>query len=210
MKANRQLSDTELTAWSFIGMIAMLAAFALLFSGCFSVTLVRVGGRDQICNFHESNDSAAVFAMDAPSSASGEVTDLIHDNMMPLGEVEVSDSETPDAPTPVEPDTSEIPNPSGSLLMPSGFLWKPVSENDGKLVVLTPAELEVHTLGITEANSTYTTISPKVNRANGDRQHFRTIRPGSDYVGPVLVEAFTSDNIYSIIVPEPGARHENK
>lgn len=81
-----------------------------------------------------------------------------------------------------------------------GFLWKPVSESDGKLVVLLPPGLtgQVASAGI------YSSLPPSGetliekgrfsgDSANGGRAHFRFSKPGGAYADGVYVVAHLKD-----------------
>jgi len=104
---------------------------------------------------------------------------------------------TPDPIPPPEP-VPEPPTPAVSTLREawakrrgpdcgdsSQFLWKPVSESDGKLVVLLPAWMEADAVAVGHENGNYRGR----NVENGTRQHWRFSRPGSGFgtVVPVAV-----------------------
>ncbi len=94
---------------------------------------------------------------------------------------------------------------SGSVTSASsraGFLWKPVSESNGKLVVLLPTGLK----GQVESVDIYSTLPENggtpldkgnfTGNANGDRGHFRFSKPGADY----------PDNSYVIVKLKDGSQ----
>lgn len=68
----------------------------------------------------------------------------------------------------------------------NGFLWKPVSESDGNLVILLPSsyheccEVSVYPYPYTNSSTLIETGDFK-SRANGDRPHYRFEHPGSYY-----------------------------
>ena len=71
-----------------------------------------------------------------------------------------------------------------SLQGDNTFLWKPVSENNGRLVVLIPARL------LADACTVGTEKGAGVGRHNGNREHFRFSKPGSAYGRNVLVVSY--------------------
>ncbi len=79
---------------------------------------------------------------------------------------------------------------------PGGFLWKPVSESDGNLVVLLPPELkgQVSSVEIQDAaGNTIDTGRFSGDQKNGGRPHFRFDKPGSAYGEGLTAVAKTTD-----------------
>lgn len=81
-----------------------------------------------------------------------------------------------------------------------GFLWKPVSERDGRLVVLFPPGLS----GRIESAALYSALPPSAENVlergrftgddhNGGRAHFRFTKPGGSYPDGVYVVAHLKD-----------------
>jgi hypothetical protein len=85
-------------------------------------------------------------------------------------------------------------------------LWKPVSENGKKLVVLLPAnvgrasEVKVEYSGGSEVGR-FSSI------ANGNRAHYRFGKVGSAYSGAKVVASFPGGVTRSFAVPKPGSRN---
>ena len=85
----------------------------------------------------------------------------------------------------------------------NGFLWKPVSDNNGKLVVLLPSNLS----GKVESASIHSSLPPSESNiietgkfsgiANGSRSHFRFSKPGSSFPDGAYVVAKLSNGGYS-------------
>jgi len=73
---------------------------------------------------------------------------------------------------------------------PNGFVWKPVSEGDGKLVVLLPSSSNQTTLTVTRADGT-TETGTYAGKTNGGRPTFRFSSPGSAYQGGQTVAGVT-------------------
>jgi hypothetical protein len=73
---------------------------------------------------------------------------------------------------------------------PSGFLWKPASDSDGKLVVLTPEGLtgKIESVVLKDESGRVIESGRSSGVANGDREHFRFRRAGGDYPPNVTVE----------------------
>ncbi len=72
-----------------------------------------------------------------------------------------------------------------------GFLWKPISDSNGNLVVLMPSEIssEVESVVIKDKNGNVLESGKFSAIANGGRAHFRFSKPGSAYGQSVTVEA---------------------
>jgi hypothetical protein len=77
---------------------------------------------------------------------------------------------------------------------PEGFVYKPVSDSDGNLVVLLPAEFTgaISQLVLKEgdeviAKGRFTSV------ANGGREHYRFSKPGKEYPDGLTVEATLED-----------------
>lgn len=111
--------------------------------------------------------------------------------------------EAPVAPVPA-PGAAEPPAPaqpalrSVTSLSGSGFVWKPVSEGDGNLVVLLPATAGDVLVGVNTERGRY------VGRTNGNRPTYRFSRPGGAYPpGSVL-----TIGSLQLVVPVPGRRYD--
>jgi hypothetical protein len=103
-----------------------------------------------------------------------------------------------------------------SLDGPGGFLWKPVSESDNKLVVLLPEALR----GAISRVEIHTSLPPSDitklaegrfagDTMNGNRPHFRFDKPGSGYGSDVHLVAYKDDgSVLSWDIKDGGSRHE--
>lgn len=95
---------------------------------------------------------------------------------------------------------------------PGGFLWKPVSESDGNLVVLLPPELkgQVSSVEIQDAaGNTIDTGRFSGDQKNGGRPHFRFGKPGAAYGDGLTAVAKTTDGReIRFEVGTGGARHD--
>jgi hypothetical protein len=91
--------------------------------------------------------------------------------------------------------------------VPAGFLWKPSSESDGNLVILTPAGMGAQTISV---NGMPGRKIPN-NGKNGGRDHFRFPRPGAAF-GQSASVTITSANgqSQSVSIPNPAQRNEGK
>jgi len=87
----------------------------------------------------------------------------------PAAETETTEPETP---TVIAGGAGIGPQGEGG-----GFIWKPIGEHTGKLVVILPPQYTGH------ASGAYTGV------ANGGRMHFRFSKPGSGYGRNILVVA---------------------
>jgi hypothetical protein len=89
------------------------------------------------------------------------------------------------------------------------FLWKPVSEKDGKLVVLFPARLTGSIKGATIVSSEGKVLAQgrDVGFGNGGRHHFRFDRAGADYpAGARLVGQLQDGSKYEVEIKTPHKR----
>ena len=75
-----------------------------------------------------------------------------------------------------------------------GFLWKPISEGDGNLVVLLPSSLRgrVNGASIERGGSTVERGRFTGDTHNGNRPHYRFSRPGAAYGSGLTLRAFLS------------------
>lgn len=87
-------------------------------------------------------------------------------------------------------------SPTVSVEGISGFLWKPVSDSDGKLAILLPSSLT----GVAASVSLIDQTSGKVVErgrftgvGNGDRAHFRFNKAGGAYPDGILVKITLDD-----------------
>ncbi len=83
-----------------------------------------------------------------------------------------------------------------------GFLWKPVSDSNGNLVVLLPSQYngKVSSVSVNGERGSFSGI------ANGNRTHWRFSKPGAAYGSNARVVAATSGGNVSWTVPNGGAR----
>lgn len=93
---------------------------------------------------------------------------------------------------------SEKPGKSGKsggkttkLDGPGGFLWKPVSDSNGKLVVLLPPKLagQAKSVEVQDASGKTLARGRYTGDANGGRSHFRFDKPGAAFGNDVRVVA---------------------
>jgi hypothetical protein len=108
----------------------------------------------------------------------------------------------PTAPAEETPDTDAPATGGGGEAGDNTFLWKPVADNDGRLVVLLPANLTASTVTVKgESPTSYT------GRGNGNRQHFRFGKAGSAYGQNVSVIAYAGGSVLrQWTVPNGGSR----
>jgi len=102
--------------------------------------------------------------------------------------------------------------PSVNVDGAGGFLFKPVSESDGKLVVLLPTELRGNVDSVVIRDNAGTVIDQgrfAGDDANGGRAHFRFGRTGADYPPDVTVEIRLKDgSTKSYPIGDPSVRHD--
>jgi len=93
-----------------------------------------------------------------------------------------------------------------------GFLFKPVSESDGKLVVLLPARLTglVSGLSIVGPDGQVTESGRYRGVGNGGREHFRFSKPGGQYANGSTVQAnLITGEIVRYLISNTSQRTEN-
>lgn len=78
---------------------------------------------------------------------------------------------------------------------PGGFLWKPVSDSNGKLVVLLPPKLagQAKSVEVQDASGKTLAKGRYTGDANGGRPHFRFDKPGAAFGSDVRVVATLAD-----------------
>jgi len=117
----------------------------------------------------------------------------------------------PSAPAPgqVRATPNNIPSGIGSPGIVGSFVWKPISENDGRLVVLLP---RAYTGRVTmayivrEDGSFVESGRFSGDTHNGNRAHYRFSRPGADYGNRLFLVAVMNDGeVVHWFIPE-GAR----
>jgi len=107
---------------------------------------------------------------------------------------------------------SKVITPNGTYVDgPEGFLFKPVSESNGNLVVLLPANLthmiEKVLLKDEDGNEIETGNMSGIH--NGGREHFRFSKPGAKYASGLSVEVRLKDGTSMVYeIPDPSKRYD--
>ena len=84
-----------------------------------------------------------------------------------------------------------------------GFLWKPISEADGNLVILFPPEFDVKFFKVLVFDLEGSIEQGEFTGfTNGDRQTWRFSSPGGVYTGRVVVDAINQECIWFVESPE--------
>lgn len=92
-----------------------------------------------------------------------------------------------------------------------GFLFKPVSDNNGNLVILAPADLtgKVASVVVKDADGNVVEEGSEGGVGNGGRQHFRYNRPGASFGANSVVEIRLSDGTArQYLIPDPSQRYD--
>ena len=91
-----------------------------------------------------------------------------------------------------------------------GFLWKPISEGDGNLVILLPSGLTGNVENLSVSGADGSAISSNIRYTgvhNGGREHFRFDDPGAAYGNDLTVTAHLKDGeTISWSIPNGGSR----
>jgi hypothetical protein len=92
--------------------------------------------------------------------------------------------------TPAESSSSTSSSSSGGASS-GGFVWKPISEGDGNLVILLPPNLTGNVAGVVvfHEGSGQTVTGRYTGVHNGGREHFRFLQPGAAYGEGLTVTA---------------------
>lgn len=101
---------------------------------------------------------------------------------------------------------------NGSEASGAGFLFKPVSESDGKLVVLLPPRLAglVSGLALVGPNGEVIETGRYTGNGNGGRDHYRFSRSGGQYSDGVMVQAtLATGELVRYTIRETSERTEN-
>lgn len=89
------------------------------------------------------------------------------------------------------------------------FLWKPVSESNGKLVVLFPSQIRIEMVRSILINDKFKPSRTSQDGANGDRIHARFDKPGKDYGNNASVKLTTkSGEEFTWNIPRGKDRYE--
>ncbi|MEE9447016.1 MAG: hypothetical protein V3V09_03600 [Arenicellales bacterium] len=75
----------------------------------------------------------------------------------------------------------------------SGIVWKPVSEGDHNLVVLTPSHFTSQGVSILDSAGNTIETAEFVGRTNGDRATYRFSRPGGNYAANSILRVGNTD-----------------
>lgn len=108
--------------------------------------------------------------------------------------------------------SSSTPTTSGAVSVGAGgFLWKPVSESTGNLVILLPSSTRGRTQQVATISGAFGSESAPMRHEihNGGRPHFYFSQPGAAYGTNITVNApLTDGSVYSIVVPNGAGRFE--
>ncbi len=93
----------------------------------------------------------------------------------------------------------------------AGFLFKPESDKDGKLVILAPSALTglIESVFLKDVNGELIEEGQYSDIGNGDREHFRFTKSGGEYPKDLVVEILKKDGTKEIIkISDPSERVE--
>lgn len=120
----------------------------------------------------------------------------------------IAEAQAGEKASPSSSSSASAPSSSGGS---GGFLWKPVSEGDGKLVVLLPSSLRGRVSGaeIQKGGSLVERGKFAGDTHNGNRPHYRFSKPGAGYgSGLTLVAFLNGGGKKSWSIPNGGSRVE--
>ena len=162
---------------------------------------------------------AALFllsACDLSSSSGNDLVDDIQSEIDAAGAAESSDSGSSssggESSSSAPAASSPAPQAAAATsAVGGGFLWKPVSESTGGLVILTPASTRGRTQRVATISGAFGSESAPMRHEhhNGGRPHFYFDRPGAAYGTNITVQVpLTDGSVYSVVVPNGAARPE--
>lgn len=99
----------------------------------------------------------------------------------------------------------------GAADLGAGFLFKPESDGEGKLVILLPESLggQVASLRLLDGRGRELEVGESSGFGNGNREHFRFDRPGAAYPVGLLVEVSLADGrVLTRTIADPSRRVE--
>ncbi|MEE9447891.1 MAG: hypothetical protein V3V09_08000 [Arenicellales bacterium] len=99
-----------------------------------------------------------------------------------------------------EPTSTELKAPS---LASTGIVWKPISEGNHKLVVLTPTSYGSPSVAILNASGKIVENGHYVGHTNGNRATYRFSRAGGGYSAPAFLKVGSA--VY--LVSSPASRY---
>lgn len=123
--------------------------------------------------------------------------------------------EPPKPPEPPEPPEPPKPpeEPKDDLPPDNNFVWKPISDNDKMLAIVTPADYNFKTVTIHFGLLQQKTETGRTNgvRANGQRLAYRFTKPGKAYGKKIKVVGREEDGLERIWnIPNGAIRFEQR
>lgn len=93
----------------------------------------------------------------------------------------------------------------------NGFLFKPVSDTSGKLVILLPSSMthDVRAVNLKTSSGKLVEAGQYAGIGNGNREHFRYNMPGSGYPKDLVVEVtLNNGKTVNYKIPDPSQRYD--
>ncbi len=115
----------------------------------------------------------------------------IGENLVPTNVVDTSPDEGTTSTSTTDStgtDTTTTPQISTQSLAGTGIVWKPVSEGDGNLVVLTPTSYGKPDVSVLDASGVAVETGRYVGHTNGNRATYRFSRPGAGFSAPAYLK----------------------
>ncbi len=137
--------------------------------------------------------------IDGSSSTNDQVDQLINKSQEEAAAVEQAAAAAPSSSDSSSSDssasTASAPSSSSSSSASSGgFVWKPISEGDGNLVVLIPSSFAGKVSGLDVRKGGAVVVRGRfTGNTNGNRPTYRFSQPGSGYGSGLTVVATLSD-----------------
>lgn len=122
---------------------------------------------------------------------SDDTTKTSTDTTTSTSDTSTSDNDTADDDTSDDDTSSDYTNISGT-----GIVWKPISDHDKKLAVVTPANDPKTDVKIYSTSKKLIETARYTGHYNGNRALYRFDKPGKDYSSPCLL--YVKDTYYYI------------
>ncbi len=149
--------------------------------------------------------------IDGGESDPGQLSLEIGNTGLPNIRVKVLDDGTFGLPSSDNSDSADMITGSEPMDGAEGFLFKPVSDSNGNLVILLPNALKNQVESVLLKNSAGELLEEGIQSGygNGDREHFRFSKSGSDFPANLTVEVKLNDGSKQIyLIEDPAKRYD--
>ena len=193
--------------------LILMFLLTIVFSGCEQIGEITSGGGAKSSSTEQAstaqtstgtisgiNDGGVADSSAPPATPALKSWDTV---LAELGLTKDEDSNSSDN----SPDSSSDDSPDSINNAPSlsttRIVWKPVSENDEKLAILTPTSYGTPSITILDEGGNKVEQGRYIKHTNGNRATYRFSKPGRKYSAPAYLRV--DSKIY--LVARPGSRY---